>query len=119
LQHNRKVIIFAKNRRKAMTTLQLNQQLFQELAIISKDEDKLKEAISALKKIALGIMPSNSQSHDKHVAHRRDLTESVSDEEWKNYFADKPAVDLPYDTKTQNFVEKGKGRIIKQIEPWL
>jgi len=119
LQHNRKVIIFAKNRRKAMTTLQLNQQLFQELAIISKDEDKLKEAISALKRIALGVMPSKTLSHDKHVVHKQNPSDSISDGDWATYFEKKPAVDLPDDTKTQEFVEKGKGRIIKQIEPWL
>jgi hypothetical protein len=102
-----------------MTTLQLNQQLFQELAIISKDEDKLKEAIAALKRIALGIMPSKKQSYEKHVANRLNHSEAISDEEWATYFEDKPVVDLPHDTKTQEFVEKGKGRIIKQIEPWL
>lgn len=102
-----------------MTTLQLNQQLFQELAIISQDETKLREAIAALRKIALGIIPSTSRSTNKKVLHKQNQTESMTDAQWAAYFSDKPAVDFPSNTETDEFVKRGKGRIIKQIGPWL
>ncbi|EGN56075.1 hypothetical protein PRBRB14_04510 [Hallella multisaccharivorax DSM 17128] len=102
-----------------MTTLQLNQQLFHELSIISQDENKLKEAIAALKNIALGILPATNQSPNKSVVQKNSQTATMTDDQWAAYFSNTPAVDMPSDTETEEFVKKGKGRTIKQIEPWL
>lgn len=98
-----------------MTTLQLNQKLLGELTAIVGDEDKMRQAIRVLHIIAIG---KNNKSQDYKVS-SRSSDYNVSDEEWDNYFASKPLVDLPSETDTDNFVKKAKGRTIKQMKQWL
>lgn len=43
----------------------------------------------------------------------------MTDDQWKKYFANKPAVALPKDTDTRSFVKASKGRAIKQMKQWL
>lgn len=98
-----------------MTTLQLNQKLFGELAAIVGDEDKMQRAIHVLHIIAT----SPSRLNKKHLSARSKTEDMMNDEQWDRYFADKPARELPADTDTERFVNHAKGRVIKQVKPWL
>ena len=98
-----------------MTTLQLNQKLLGELTAIVGDEDKMRQAIRVLHIIAT----SPAKSAKKHLTARKGTEEVMDDNQWNKYFADKPAIDLPTDTNTEQFVNSAKGRVIKQVKPWL
>lgn len=98
-----------------MTTLQLNQKLLGELTVIVGDEDKMRQAIRVLHIIAT----SPTKVSRKHLTAKRETEDDMDDERWKEYFADKPAIDLPSDTNTEHFVNKAKGRAIKQVRQWL
>lgn len=98
-----------------MTTLQLNQELFKELTVISSDEDKLRQAISALRTIALGIRHGTDKK--KVIVTHNSLEDKTTD--WDKYFANTPVVDFPKETETLTFTKAAKGRTIKQMKEWL
>lgn len=98
-----------------MTTLQLNQKLFNELSAIVGDEEKMRQAISVLHLIAIG----KAGRARLHAVQGRGENGNMTDEQWAAYFAGRPDVNMPEETDTRRFVQSAKGRTLKQMREWL